>query len=87
LRIEDVEVGVILEGTVEKLLDKSVILKLAEGISGILPIEHSADILPGTTKHNIARENLGWQKRFKEGKKIKCRVIRAKMSLKIGSQR
>jgi rRNA biogenesis protein RRP5 len=73
LRIEDVEIGSKLEGTVEKILDRGVIVRLAEGITGWIPIEQTADVLPDATK-NAGKEIMGWEKRFKEGTKIKCRV-------------
>jgi DNA-directed RNA polymerase subunit E'/Rpb7 len=64
-----------LEGTVEKILDRGVLVKLADGINGWIPVEHTADVLPGTTKKkNTGKELMGWEKRFKQGAKIKCRV-------------
>ena len=75
LRIEDVEVGSKLEGRVEKVLGRGVLVRLAEGITGWIPIEQSADVLPGSAKKNIGKEIMGWEKRFKEGSLIKCKVI------------
>jgi len=63
------------EGTVEKALDKGIIVKLAEGITGWIPLEQSADVLPGTNKKNKGKELLGWEKRFKEGTKIQCKIL------------
>jgi rRNA biogenesis protein RRP5 len=71
LRLEEVEVGSKLEGTVEKIMDRGIVVKLADGITGWVPVEQSADVLP---KKNKGKELMGWEKRFKEGTKIKCRV-------------
>ena len=74
LRIEDVEIGSKLEGTVQKIVDRGVIVRLAEGITGWIPIEHSADVLPAASKKGAGKELIGWEKRFKEGTTIKCKV-------------
>lgn len=74
LRLEDVEVGAVLEGFVEKTRDRSVIVKLAEGITGMIPLEHTADVLPAASKKHVTKDIIGWETRFKEGKSIKCRV-------------
>jgi rRNA biogenesis protein RRP5 len=74
LRFEDVEVGSKLEGTVEKIVDRGVIVRLAEGVTGWIPIEQSADVLPTASKKPSGKELIGWEKRFKEGTKIKCKV-------------
>jgi rRNA biogenesis protein RRP5 len=74
LRIEDVQVGSKLEGTIEKVIDRGIIVRLAEGITGWIPVEQSADVLPGTSKKSTGKELISWEKRFKEGTKIKCEV-------------
>jgi ribosomal protein S1 len=74
--MEDIALGSKLEGTVEKILDRGVLVRLADGINGWIPVEHTADVLPGTTKKkNKGQEIMVWEKRFKEGAKIKCRVF------------
>jgi rRNA biogenesis protein RRP5 len=78
LRIEDVEVGSKLEGTIEKVIDRGIIVRLAEGITGWIPVEQSADVLPSTSKKSTGKELIGWEKRFKEGTKIKCKVCFSK---------
>jgi ribosomal protein S1 len=78
LRIEDVEVGSKLEGMIEKVIDRGVIVRLAEGITGWVPVEQSADVLSGTSKKSTGKELTGWEKRFKEGTKIKCKVYFSK---------
>ena len=74
LRIEDVEIGSKLETTVERLLDRGIVVRLAEGITGWIPLEQSTDVLPTTAKKNVGKEIMGWEKRFKLGTKVKCRV-------------
>lgn len=63
-----------LEGTIEKVIDRGIVVRLAEGITGWIPVEQSADVLPGTHKKSTGKELIGWGKRFKEGTKIKCKV-------------
>jgi len=75
LRLEDVEIGSKLEGTITKALDRGVIVKLAEGVTGWVPLEQSADVLPGASKKSVGKDIIGWEKRFKEGAKIKCKVL------------
>jgi rRNA biogenesis protein RRP5 len=75
LRIEDVEVGTKLEGTVERVGDRGIVMRLAEGITGWIPMEQSADILPGKGKKASGKEIMAWEKRFKEGTKINCKVV------------
>jgi hypothetical protein len=60
---------------VEKTLDRGVIIRLAEGITGWIPVEQSADVLPGANKKTTGKDIMGWEKRFKEGTKIKCKVV------------
>ena len=74
LRVEDVEIGSKLEGTVEKVVDRGVILRLAEGITGWIPIEQSADVLPTISKKASGKDLIGWEKRFKQGSTVKCKV-------------
>ena len=74
LRIEDVEVGSRLEGTVEKVLDRGIIVRIAEGITGWIPFEHSADVLPGPPKKQFSKDNISLERRFKEGSTVKCKV-------------
>lgn len=78
MRLEDVEVASKLEGTIERILDRGMTIRLAEGVTGWIPVEQSADVLPGATKKNTGKEILGWEKRFKEGTKIKCKVRTSK---------
>ena len=74
LRIEDVEIAAKLEGTVERVLERGVVMRLAEGITGWIPIEQSADVVPGSGGKMKGKDIIGWERRFKEGTKMKCRV-------------
>ncbi|KAI1393868.1 nucleic acid-binding protein [Hypoxylon trugodes] len=69
LRIEDIPVGEVVNGEIEKLLvDQNgvsgLLVKLAEGIVGIVPEMHLADV---RLQHP--------EKKFREGLKIKARVL------------
>lgn len=69
LRMEDVKVGQIVKGTVEKILvDENgvngVIVKIGEGITGLVPEVHFADI---HLQHP--------EKKFKEGSSVTARVL------------
>lgn len=69
LRIEDVPVGDVVNGVIEKLLVgengvSGLIIKLAEGISGLVPDTHLSDV---RLQHP--------EKKFREGSKIKARVL------------
>ena len=74
LRLEDIEAGATLEGVVEKVLERHIVVKLADAITGSVPIAHTTDVLPQGPKHSSTGDLLASQKRFKEGKTIKCRV-------------
>ena len=74
LRLEDVELGTTLEGTIEKVGESGITVCLAEGISGWIPMQQSSDVLPGSDKKKTGKELLKWNKKFKEGAKIKCKV-------------
>ncbi|KAF3769581.1 nucleic acid-binding protein [Cryphonectria parasitica EP155] len=69
LRVEDVPVGGVINGVVEKLVIgengvHGLILKLAEGISGLVPEMHLSDV---RLQHP--------EKKFREGMKVKARVL------------
>ncbi|KAL8952031.1 MAG: hypothetical protein Q9222_002018 [Ikaeria aurantiellina] len=69
LRIEDVRVGQMVEGTIEKLLINEtgvngIIVTLAEGITGLVPEVHFSDV---HLQHP--------EKRFKEGASVTARVL------------
>ena len=69
LRIEDVQVGQLVTGTIEKLMINAsgfagVIIKIAEGITGLAPEIHLADV---HLQHP--------DRRFKEGASVKARVL------------
>lgn len=69
LRIEDVPVGDVVEGVVEKLVIgengiHGLIVKLSEGISGLVPEMHLSDV---RLQHP--------EKKFREGMKVKARVL------------
>lgn len=69
LRIEDVPVGDVVNGVVEKLIVgengvQGLIIKLAEGITGLVPEMHLSDV---RLQHP--------EKKFKEGLKVKARVL------------
>lgn len=74
LRIEDVPVGGVVNGSVERLLVgengvQGLILKLAEGISGLVPEMHLSDV---RLQHP--------EKKFREGMKTKARVLSTDLS-------
>lgn len=69
LRIEDIPVGAVVSGVVEKLVVNQdglggLIVKIAEGISGLVPETHLADV---RLQHP--------EKKFREGMKVKARVL------------
>ena len=69
LRVEDVEVGRVVKGAIDKVIvgEKGVsglLIKLAEGISGLVPDTHFAD---------IRLQNP--EKKFKEGMQVTARVL------------
>lgn len=69
LRMEDVKIGQVVKGTVEKMLVNEngvsgVIVKIAEGITGLVPAIHLADI---HLQHP--------EKKFKEGSSVTARVL------------
>ncbi|KAI1369153.1 hypothetical protein F5Y08DRAFT_183000 [Xylaria arbuscula] len=69
LRIEDVAVGTVVSGEIEKLLINQdgvsgLLVKLAEGIHGYIPEMHMADV---RLQHP--------EKKFREGLKVKARVL------------
>ncbi|KAF3010122.1 rRNA bioproteinsis protein rrp5 [Neopestalotiopsis sp. 37M] len=69
LRIEDIPVGQVVDGTIEKLVIgqdgvNGLLVKLAESITGFVPEIHLADI---KLQHP--------EKKFREGMKIKARVL------------
>ena len=69
LRVEDIPVGEVVNGVIEKLIINEngvagLIVKLADGITGLVPETHLADV---QLQHP--------EKRFKEGMKVKARVL------------
>jgi rRNA biogenesis protein RRP5 len=69
LRIEDIPVGAVVPGVVEKLVVNQdglggLIVRIAEGISGLVPEMHLADV---HLQHP--------EKKFREGMKVKTRVL------------
>ena len=69
LRMEDVKIGQVVKGTVEKMLINEngvngVIVKLADGITGLVPEIHLSDI---QLQHP--------EKKFKEGSSVTARVL------------
>lgn len=69
LRVEDVEVGQVVEGTIEKLIVDAtglsgLIVRIADGISGLVPDTHFADI---RLQHP--------EKKYKEGGKVTARIL------------
>lgn len=69
LRVEDVKIGQVVRGTVERMLVNEngvngVIVKIAEGITGLVPEVHLADI---HLQHP--------EKKFKEGSSVIARVL------------
>ncbi|KAF9346551.1 rRNA biogenesis protein rrp5 [Mortierella sp. AD094] len=69
LRIEDVEIGSIVKGTIIKSSDKGVVVSLAKNIKGFVPLVHCVDsVITSSTKKHI-------DEKFKVGKVVKCRVL------------
>ncbi|KAK4225574.1 rRNA biogenesis protein rrp5 [Podospora fimiseda] len=69
LRIEDIPVGAVVPGVVEKLVVNEaglggLIVKISEGISGLVPEMHLADV---HLQHP--------EKKFREGMKVKTRIL------------
>lgn len=64
LRIEDIKIGEIVKGTIERVLDRgALIVKIADGISGLVNDTHLSDV---KLKHP--------EKKFREGLEVRCRV-------------
>ncbi|KAF9954571.1 rRNA biogenesis protein rrp5 [Mortierella alpina] len=71
LRVEDIEVGSIVKGTVIRTSDKGVVVSLAKNIRGFVPLIHCVDsVISSSTKKHV-------DEKFKEGKVVKCRVLSA----------
>ncbi|KAF9991646.1 rRNA biogenesis protein rrp5, partial [Entomortierella chlamydospora] len=69
LRIEDVEIGSIIKGTVIKSNDKGVVVSLAKNIKGFVPLVHCVEsTITSSSKKHI-------DEKFKVGKTVKCRVL------------
>ncbi|KAL5519222.1 RRP5 [Sanghuangporus vaninii] len=64
LRVEDVNVGELVKGTVKKLTDSCLFVSINGNIDAMIWPNHYADIM---LKHP--------QKRFKQGSSLKCRVL------------
>eukprot|EP00698_Gefionella_okellyi_P024672 TRINITY_DN8771_c0_g1_i1.p1 TRINITY_DN8771_c0_g1~~TRINITY_DN8771_c0_g1_i1.p1 ORF type:complete len:1836 (-),score=578.71 TRINITY_DN8771_c0_g1_i1:2327-7834(-) len=64
LRLEDIEVGSLVQGTIAEVKPFGMLVQLTETIRGLVPLMHLAD----TTISNPA-------KKFKLGKSIECRVL------------
>lgn len=76
IRLEDVPIGAVVTAEVEKLIINEegvsgLILKLADGIAGFVPERHLSDI---RLQHP--------EKKFKEGLKVKARVLSTNLSKK-----
>ena len=76
LRVEDVEVGQIVKGAIDKIVvgEKGVsglLVKISEGISGLVPDTHFAD---------IRLQNP--EKKFKEGMKVTARVLSTNVEMR-----
>ncbi|KAI1005661.1 rRNA biogenesis protein [Podosphaera aphanis] len=74
LRIEDLKIGSIVQGKVEKLLIQAtgvtgLLVNLADGISGLVPLTHMSDI---KLQHP--------ERKFKEGTSVKARVLSTDIS-------
>lgn len=71
LRIEDLQIGEVVKGTIEKIVVNAagvggLLVNLAEGITGLVPAVHMADV-----------QLLHPEKIFKEGKSVTARVLSA----------
>lgn len=67
LRIEDIRIGEIIKGTVERVLDRgAIIVKVADGISGLVNDTHLSDI-----------KLKNPEKKFREGVEVKCKVCQS----------
>lgn len=64
LRVEDVKIGEVVKGKIERVLDRGALLVgLADGISGLVNDTHLSDI-----------KLKNPEKKFREGLEVKCRV-------------
>jgi len=69
LRVEDIQVGAVLKGTVAKKTDKGVVINLTKSIRGFVPLIHCVDsVVTSSTKKHV-------DEKFQEGKPVKCRVL------------
>ncbi|KAI8983026.1 hypothetical protein BDB01DRAFT_792092 [Pilobolus umbonatus] len=64
LRISDIEVGAILDGTVEKLIPAGMLVRISKGMVGFVPPFHMSDA-------KLTRPEY----KYKPGKAIQCRVL------------
>ncbi|KIY51212.1 nucleic acid-binding protein [Fistulina hepatica ATCC 64428] len=64
LRVQDVQVGEVLKGTIESLTDKGLFVSIEDALDGIIRPIHFSDV---ALKHP--------EKKFKVGATIKCRVL------------
>ncbi|KAM4032061.1 protein RRP5 homolog [Anomaloglossus baeobatrachus] len=64
LRLEDVQVGQVLEGTVNSITPIGMVVDVTKRLNGLVPTLHLADV---TLKHP--------EKKYPPGTKIKCRVL------------
>lgn len=69
LRVEDVKVGQVVKGTIQKLIVNErgvngILVNIAEGITGLVPIVHMGDVL---LQHP--------ERKFKEGSAVNARVL------------
>ncbi|XP_040294884.1 protein RRP5 homolog isoform X2 [Bufo bufo] len=71
LRLEDVQVGHILEGTVNSLTPVGMVVDITKRLNGLVPTLHLADV----TLHQP-------EKKYTPGSKIKCRVLSVDPSAK-----
>ncbi|KAF9215680.1 rRNA biogenesis protein rrp5 [Podila verticillata] len=69
LRVDDVEIGSVIKGTVTKRTEKGVIVRLAKNISGFVPLIHCVE----NTMTTSTKKHL--EEKFKDGKIVKCRVL------------
>lgn len=64
LRIEDIRIGEVIKGIIERVLDRgAIIVKVADGISGLVNDTHLSDI-----------KLKNPEKKFRQGVEVKCKV-------------
>ncbi|ORX90106.1 nucleic acid-binding protein [Basidiobolus meristosporus CBS 931.73] len=71
LNIDDIKVGEVIKGKVQKLINNGILVEFSTAINGFVPTLHMSDI-----------KLLHPEKKFKSGDKVKCKVLHTDSSQK-----